>query len=105
MRSMSENIGIDEIAEKMNMRKYYLCHVFKKETSMTLTGWKNYLRIERAKELLASSDLKMIDIAYECGFGSASYFSEVFIKSESIAPEAYRKRLKEAKSEKRAAKN
>lgn len=105
MRSMSENIGIDEIAEKMNMSKYYLCHVFKKETSMTLTGWKNYLRIERAKELLAGSSLKMIDIAHECGFGSASYFSEVFIKSESITPEAYRKRLKEAKSEKRAAKN
>ena len=53
---------------------------------MTLTDWKNYLKIEKAKELLVSSDLKIIDIALECGFGNASYFSEMFAKREKITP-------------------
>lgn len=87
---IGENITLDEIAEKMHMSKFYLCHLFRKTTNMTLTDWKNHLRVEYAKKLLSESDAKVTDIARACGFDSPSYFSETFKKSENIAPETYR---------------
>lgn len=102
-KDISRNITLDEISESMNMSKYYLCHIFKKTTNMTLTDWKNYLKTEKAKELLLNSDLKIIDIALECGFGTASYFSEVFAKREKIAPEAYRTLMRNTRTEEKSA--
>ena len=96
---MERNISLDEISSSMNMSKYYLCHVFKKTTNMTLTDRKNYLRIERAKELLAHTDLKTLDIALLCGLNNASYFSEIFVKREKITPDAYRAMRKKLKAQ------
>ncbi|GEM_PF-236715 len=98
-KRISENISLDEIADSMNMSKFYLCHLFKKRANMTLTDWKNYLKIKKAKELLANSDLKITDVAFECGFSNASYFSEIFTKSEKISPTGYRDVLRETRKE------
>lgn len=95
---MERNITLDEIASSMNMSKYYLCHIFKKTTNMTLTDRKNYLRIEQAKELLENSDLKIIDIALLCGLNNASYFSEIFLRSEKITPDTYREMRKKTRT-------
>lgn len=102
-KEMNRNITLDEIAESINMSKYYLCHIFKKATNMTLTEWKNHIKTEKAKELLLNTDLKMVDIALECGFGNASYFSEVFAQREKIAPEAYRLLMKNTETDEKSA--
>jgi transcriptional regulator GlxA family with amidase domain len=47
-----------------------------------------------AKKLLVDTNGKISDIAVECGFGSASYFSKVFVKNEGITPAEYRTALK-----------
>lgn len=97
------NTPLEKIAADMNVSKYYLCHEFKKITNMTLTEWKNHMRIEKAKERLVNSDLKITDIALECGFESPSYFSEIFKSSEKITPEAYRTLLRETRIEEKDA--
>lgn len=102
-KEMNRNITLDEISETMNMSKYYLCHIFKKTTNMTLTEWKNYLKTEKAKKLLVNTELKVIDIAFECGFGNASYFSEMFMKREKITPEAYRQLMRNTRLEEKSA--
>ena len=53
--------------------------------------------------MLINSDLKMVDIAFECGFGNASYFSEMFVKREKITPEAYRLLMRNTKMEEKSA--
>lgn len=92
--NIEENISVDMIADYMNMSMYYLCHIFKKETKITLTAYKNYIKTERAKNLLKNSDMKIVDIASKCGFESGSYFSETFIKNEKISPSAYRELMR-----------
>jgi AraC-like DNA-binding protein len=47
-----------------------------------------------AKRLLIHTDNKIADISLECGFGSSSYFSKTFVKSEGISPAEYRAKLK-----------
>jgi len=92
-RDLKNNLSVKEIAEMLGISLYYMCHLFKKETGVTIVDYKNELKISKAKEFLISSDKKITDIAYECGFESSSYFSKVFFASEKITPTEYRNLL------------
>ena len=92
--SISEDLTVTEIAYKLNISVHYLCHVFKEETGITPTDYRNSVKLTNAKRLLVSTDQKISDIALECGFGSASYFSKIFLKTEKITPKEYRSILK-----------
>ena len=91
---LSDEINIREIAEKLCISYYYMCHLFKKVTGITITDYRNELKIARAKDMLVNTDEKLIDIAFKCGFGSSSYFTKVFTNAEKISPSKYRKLLK-----------
>lgn len=88
--SIAEELTVSEIAERLNMSVHYLCHVFKAETGITPIDYRNSVKLTMAKKLLVGTDRKISDIALECGFGSASYFSKLFLKSEGITPAEYR---------------
>ena len=51
-------------------------------------------RITAAKELMASTDLKVYEISDKVGFDSAFYFSKVFKKLEGVSPREYVQRMK-----------
>ena len=91
---ISEDLTVAEIAERINISVHYLCHVFKAETGITPIDYRNSAKLTKAKKLLVSTNSKISDIAVECGFGSASYFSKVFVKNEGITPAEYRTVLK-----------
>ncbi len=89
---LTEKLTIDQISEQVYMDKYYLCHYFKKHTGLTLSAYMTQRRISVAKNLLLrKNQLPISRIAELCGFPNASYFSQVFKKSEGIAPAEYRK--------------
>lgn len=92
--TLTEDVNVSEIADRLNISIHYLCHVFKAETGITPIDYRNSLKLTLAKRLLVSSEKKISDIALECGFGSASYFSKLFVKSEGITPAEYRSALK-----------
>ncbi len=50
------------------------------------------LRLERAKRLLVESDKQIKEVAKECGFASAHYFSEAFVNAEGFSPGEHRRR-------------
>ena len=50
------------------------------------------LRVEQAKQLLRETNLKINQIASQCGFRSASYFIVVFRKQTGLSPSEYRNR-------------
>lgn len=51
-------------------------------------------KIEKAKELLASTDMSVTDIAYRYGFSSSQYFATAFKRFCYCTPTQYRKQLK-----------
>lgn len=75
----------------MKISVHYLCHLFKSVTGITITEYRNELRLTKSKALLMSTDDTVSDIAMKVGFGSPAYFAEVFMKSENISPTEYRK--------------
>lgn len=88
---VSEDISLTAMAQELSISRYYMCHLFKRCTGITIFEYRNELRLTIAKQALISTDNKISDIAARCGFGSDSYFAEVFQNSEGISPTAYRK--------------
>ena len=94
LQNMKEEVSVAGIARELGMSLHYLCHAFKKVTGMTVKEYVNALRIDHAKQLLSGSDKRISDIAWECGFGSSSYFSKKFIASQQMSPTQYRSTYK-----------
>lgn len=88
--SLEEDISVREMAKKLGVSMYYMCHLFKKQTGITIIDYKNELKIIKAKNLLVNTDKKITEIAQECGFGSDSYFGKVFMEHEQVSPSQYR---------------
>ena len=64
--------------------KCELCHQNDAETA---------LRIERAKELLTTTGMKLSDIALDIGYNEPNYFSHVFRKMTGMTPKEYRSKM------------
>lgn len=89
-RRLGEKIGLDEIAGEVGLSPAYFSRIFKEETGVSFVGKLNDLRIERAKQLLRSTDRTILDIALEVGFSDQSHFSRVFRDRTDSSPARYR---------------
>ncbi len=90
-----ENVTLNELADLAGFSPKYFCRLFSKMTGRSPIDYLNCYRIDRASEMLLSSEKPIIDIAAECGFYDLSYFVKVFKKYKSIPPGQYRKRVGE----------
>lgn len=81
---------LEEIAKQLYMTKYHLCHVFKKQTGMTVISYINTLRIQQACLFLHDTLDPIDQISVKCGFQSPSYFNRVFKKLMGCTPKEFR---------------
>ena len=89
--NLMHDISLSSIAEYMNVSKYYLSHLFRTVTGITITEFRNELRLTAAKNMLIHSQKSIDEISEETGFSSAAYFTEIFTRAEKIPPSKYRK--------------
>lgn len=89
--------GLGDIAQKYNITEYTASRLFKEVGGVSFKKYVTNRRIERAKYLLASSELKMSEIAQQCGFASASYFARIFRNAEDLSPAEYRQQAQMTK--------
>ena len=89
-----ESLTLDQLAEEAHMNKFYLSHAFKQEYGVSPINYMISRRLEESKYLLAETDLSMSQIAQLLGFSSLSYFSQVFRRTQGIAPMEYRQKNK-----------
>ena len=87
---LSEPITLDELAATAHFEKSHLTARFKYLWGISPMRYVNYLRIEQAKELLASTDKSITEIASSVGFASIHYFSRFFKEKEGVTPNNYR---------------
>ena len=83
--------NIDEIASTFYITSSHLCRTFKKLTGYTVIQYINILKIQRACDLLHSTDKSITDIALDCGFNSTMYFCKTFKSFLNLTPSEYRK--------------
>ena len=89
----NENLSLDEICEAVSVSKNYFCYLFKREVGMSVWNCLTRIRVEHAKRLLETTDLKSYEIAFAVGYDNPSYFSKLFKKNEAVSPNEYREMM------------
>lgn len=85
-------LTLTQISHDLNFSKSYISHNFKANSGYTINQYINLLRLQRAKDLLVSTDMNMTEISTALGFSSSNYFTIAFKKIENLSPTAYRKK-------------
>lgn len=84
-RNVSAALTLDSLASEFFMSKYYLCHMFRSETGMTVKDYINAQKITRACELI-NEGVNAVDVQKQCGFNDYSTFYRTFKKYMGISP-------------------
>jgi len=83
-------ITVEQVIRRLDVSRSTLERRFKKLLGRTPKAEILRVRVDRAKQLLAYSDLPLPLIAQKSGFGSLSHFSEVFHRRVGVTPRRYR---------------
>ncbi|MBQ3015584.1 MAG: helix-turn-helix transcriptional regulator [Clostridia bacterium] len=86
-----EDITLDSVAAAANMSKYHFSRTFKRAVGVTVMEYILKTRIMLSKNLLASSELSILEVSERCGFSSVSYFCRAFKAEVGKTPLGYRK--------------
>lgn len=89
-RHYSERVTIGDIAREIGLNPHYMCNLFKMTAGDTIISCLNRVRIEKSKELLVTTMLKISDICNTIGFENEHYFSKVFRKHQGTSPGRFR---------------
>lgn len=86
----AEQISVDTLAQNAHLNKFYLCHLFRVQTGMTIMQYLKEQRLTSARQWLVETDRSVMEIAQDCGFGSVSHFCTFFRNREGVSPREYR---------------
>ncbi len=87
--NLNGKLQLNEVAEVFGLSPAYLSVLFKRSTETGFSEYVNTKKIDRAKEMLLSGDMKIYEVADALGFESAYYFSKVFKKVDGHSPREY----------------
>lgn len=88
----ASKIDLSILAGLAELSPNYFHKVFTQIMNRTPYEYINNTRLEKAKEFLIQTDLKIQKVAENSGFESSAYFSEVFKKAYNISPRDFRKK-------------
>lgn len=86
----NNRLSLKVVANELFISHCYLSTIFKKETGDSFTEYISKIRIEKAREIIKTTDLKMHEIAEMTGFSDQFYFSQTFKKIVGISPTEYK---------------
>lgn len=85
-----EKLSLNQVAREVNISPNYLSAMFSQEMGCTFVEYVTARRMERAKQLLRSSDLRSGEVAAAVGYKDPHYFSFLFKKTQGCTPRDYR---------------
>ena len=89
---LERRISLADAAAAVALSPNYLAHLLKKHTGQTLTELVTERRMERARELLAHTDMRVAEIARAVGFDDEAYFARRFRQWYDVSPREFRLR-------------
>lgn len=86
-------INLNSVADYVCMSPNYFSSLFSQETGQTFIDYLTRLRINKACQLLSTTNQKPIDIALEVGYQDSHYFCTLFKKLTGFTPKEYRNKV------------
>jgi AraC-like DNA-binding protein len=88
--TLEDGMTIQEIAMKLGMSYSNFRKIFKEFTGFSPSMYQQDLKLQRAKDLLATTDMTIKEIAYQLNFESPDYFSSKFRLKTGLKPSEFR---------------
>ncbi len=88
---LSSEVSLAELANLTGLSSYHLCRAFRESTGMPPHRWHIAQRVERAREMLESSEFSVTEIAAAVGYDDAGRLASVFRKAHGVSPTQYRR--------------
>lgn len=85
-----KDFSLEEMAREVSISPYYLSKLFKESEGIGYIEYTTKLRIDHAREQLASSDKSIKEICRESGYQDPNYFSRIFKKWTGMTPTEFR---------------
>lgn len=92
---LKDEINQKDVAAHVHLNPSYFSVLFKEKVELTFSEYLTRRRIQRAKELVISTNLPISEIAEESGYKTPKYFIKIFKELEGMTPSTYRKLNKE----------
>ena len=87
---LDQDIKLIDLANVASVSQFHFSRLFKQSTGMSPHQYLLQQRVERAKQLLKTSQLAIAEIALQCGFNSQSHLGKVFRETTGMTPKEYR---------------
>jgi len=84
-------LSVSDLVPMMSCSRRHLDRLFRKELGASFREKQIELRLAKARELLATSDAKVVEVALESGYQSSSVFSELFKRHFGLSPGQWRR--------------
>jgi len=91
---LADDLGLDELAAAARVSRFHFARAFRRSTGASPHRWLVARRLDRACDLLATTDHPVADVAVQVGFRSHSHFGHVFRAATGATPTAYRRALR-----------
>ena len=88
--NIESEISLEKLAEDLNLSASYISSCFKKQMGISIMKYAKKIRIDRAKVLLTTTDVSILDLSVSLGFYDQSHFSKTFKKFTGVSPSKYR---------------
>lgn len=92
---LDKNITLDELSKLVHLEKSYLVRLFRSETVKTPIELLIEMRLTKASDLVATSDLSIHEIAAQCGYNTVSFFISKYKQRYGMTLEVHRQVLKQ----------
>jgi AraC family transcriptional regulator len=86
-----QSITLDALAGQVGLSPFHFARAFKASKGVPPHRYLVQLRIDRARDLLESTDLPIIEISAKVGYDDPSYLARLFRREVGITPAAYRR--------------
>ena len=86
-------MNFNEMAQRTHCTSRHLGRIFQELVGMSFRDKRAEIRLEKARELLATTDCKIADVAMESGFKSLSLFNLLFARHFGVSPGKWRQEL------------
>ncbi|NEU71967.1 helix-turn-helix domain-containing protein [Hassallia byssoidea VB512170] len=90
--NLSKDVSLNDLAAVVGMSMYYFVQMFKQSTGCTPYQYILQCRVERAKHLLRTTNLPIVEIALQVGCSNQSHFAKLFKKLTQTTPKKYREK-------------
>ena len=91
-KNLEKEITLHFISNALNLHPNYISQLFKQQTTIKLSDYIMQQRIDKSKELLTQTNLKIYDIACLVGYPNSKHFAVVFKRAVGETPYQYRHR-------------